>query len=51
MHVVTPTGRTDVLDTKAEARYLNDFLLVGDVLYQPHWDPSEFSAYAVGGVR
>lgn len=52
MHVVNADGTHEtVLDTKAEGRYLNDFLLVGDVLYQPHWEPSEFSAYAVGGVR
>lgn len=48
MHVVTPGGAHEtILDTRAEERLLNDFLLVGDVLYQPHWEPSEFSAYRV----
>lgn len=52
MHVVSADGTHEtLLDTKAEERYLNDFLLVGETLYQPHWEPSEFSAYAVGGVR
>lgn len=48
MHVVTPDGAHEtILDTRSEERLLNDFLLVGDVLYQPHWEPSEFSAYRV----
>lgn len=48
MHVVTSDGaHITVMDTQAEGRFLNDFLLVGDVLYQPHWEPSEFSAYRV----
>lgn len=48
MFVVSPDGSHDtILDTRAENRLLNDFLLVGDVLYQPHWEPSEFTAYRV----
>jgi glucose/arabinose dehydrogenase len=48
MHVVTPGGaHTTILDTREERRFLNDFLLVGEVLYQPHWEPSEFTAYRV----
>lgn len=48
MHVVAPDGaHTTIMDTQAERRFLNDFLLVGDMLYQPHWEPSEFSAYRV----
>jgi glucose/arabinose dehydrogenase len=48
MHVITPDGAHEtILDTRAEERFLNDFLLVGDILYQPHWEPSEFSAYRV----
>ena len=48
MHVVASDGtHAIVMDTRAEEVYLNDFLLVGDVLYQPHWEPSEMSAYRV----
>ncbi len=50
MHVVSPDGsHASIMDTKAEKRLLNDFLLVGDTLYQPHWDPGEMSAYRVIG--
>jgi DNA-binding beta-propeller fold protein YncE len=50
MHVVSPDGsHATIMDTKAEKRLLNDFLLVGDTLYQPHWDPGELSAYRVTG--
>lgn len=46
MHVVASDGtHATVMDTRSEERFLNDFLLVGDVLYQPHWEPSEMSAY------
>lgn len=48
MFVVSPDGSHEaILDTRAENRLLNDFLLVGDVLYQPHWEPSELTAYRV----
>ena len=49
MHVVNAANGTHetIMDTREENRYLNDFLLVGDVLYQPHWEPSEMSAYRV----
>lgn len=51
MHVVAADGtHTTIMDTKVEKRLLNDFLLVGDTLYQPHWDPSQFSAYRVSGL-
>lgn len=46
MHVVEANGaRQTILDTREEGRLLNDFLLVGDVVYQPHWEPGELSAY------
>lgn len=46
MHVVgRDGGHTTIMDTKAEGRLLNDFLLVGETLFQPHWDPGEISAY------
>lgn len=48
MHVVVADGtHATVMDTRAERRFLNDFLLVDDILYQPHWEPSEVSAYRV----
>ena len=48
MHVVAPDGTHEtILDSRAEKRFLNDFLLVGSVLYQPHWEPGEISAYRV----
>jgi DNA-binding beta-propeller fold protein YncE len=48
MFVVNADGSHEqILDTREEGRFLNDFLLVGDILYQPHWEPSEFTAYRV----
>lgn len=48
MFVVAPDGtHTSIMNTRAESRYFNDFLLVGDTLYQPHWEPNEMSAYRV----
>lgn len=38
-----------VLDTRAEERYLNDFITVGDLLIVPHWKPGELTAYRLGG--
>lgn len=47
MHVVdTADGSHEtIMDTRSEDRFLNDFLLIGGVLYQPHWEPSELTAY------
>jgi hypothetical protein len=49
MHVVnTADGSHEtIMDTRSENRFLNDFLLVADTLYQPHWEPSELTAYRV----
>ena len=48
MHVVTPEGGFEtIMDTRADEQLLNDFLLVGDMLYQPHWRPGALSAYRV----
>lgn len=48
MYAVAPDGtRRTILETRDDGRYLNDFLLIGDALYQPHWEPSELSAYRV----
>lgn len=51
MHVAAADGtHVTILDSRAENRFLNDFLLVGDTLYQPHWEPGEISAYRVSGA-
>jgi DNA-binding beta-propeller fold protein YncE len=49
MHVVNTAdgSHVTIMDTQSEERYLNDFLLIGDILYQPHWEPSELTAYRV----
>lgn len=49
MHVLnTADGSHEtIMDTRGENRLLNDFLLVGDVVYQPHWEPGELTAYRV----
>jgi outer membrane protein assembly factor BamB len=49
MHVVNAADGTHetIMDTQAENRFLNDFLMVGDIVYQPHWEPSELTAYRV----
>lgn len=52
MHVVAADGtHQTILDARSETLYLNDFLLVGDVLYQPHWEPGALSAYRLSGAR
>lgn len=46
MHVVAADGtHRTIMDSRAENIYLNDFLLVGDMLYQPNWEPSTVTAY------
>ncbi|GAM97669.1 periplasmic ATP/GTP-binding protein [alpha proteobacterium U9-1i] len=40
-----------LLDTQAEPRYQNDFLLLGDTLYQAQMAPGDVSAYRVTGIR
>jgi sugar lactone lactonase YvrE len=48
LHVVRPDGtHAVVLETRADSVYLNDFLLVGDTLYAPNWEPSTLRAYRV----
>jgi DNA-binding beta-propeller fold protein YncE len=48
MFLVSPDGAHEtIMDTRGENRLLNDFLLIDDVLYQPHWEPSELTAYRV----
>lgn len=52
LHVVSPGGAHEtVIDSREEGRFLNDFLRVDDMLYQPHWEPSELSAYRLGRAR
>ena len=38
-------GNTVLLDTRAEKKFLNDFILAGDTLYVPHWEPGALTAY------
>jgi hypothetical protein len=47
MHLVNTAdgSRETIMDTRSEERFMNDFLLVGAILYQPHWEPSELTAY------
>jgi len=48
MHVVAAEGTHEtILDTREENINLNDFLLVGDTLFQPHWAPGRLTAYRV----
>jgi len=48
MHVVGADGaHRTLMDSRAEKIYLNDFLLVDDVLYQPNWEPGTVTAYRV----
>ncbi len=48
MHIVAADGtHQTILDSRAQTIYLNDFLLVGDMLYQPNWEPSTITAYRV----
>lgn len=45
---VTADGTTSVLlDTREAKRYLNDFILLGDRLIVPNWEPGTLSAYRV----
>lgn len=45
---VTGTGDVEtILDTRADNIYLNDFLMVGDILLIPNWEPSTLTAYRV----
>jgi DNA-binding beta-propeller fold protein YncE len=48
LHVVGPDGtHRTVIDSRAGKIYMNDFLLVDDVLYQPNWEPGTVTAYRV----
>lgn len=48
MFVVGADGaHVSILNTREEGRFMNDFLLRDGVLYQPHWNPGELSAYRV----
>jgi len=45
---VTPEGEVStLLDTRADNIYLNDFLLLGDMLLIPNWQPGTLTAYRV----
>lgn len=49
VHVVDANdgSHETISDTRVEERYQNDSLLVGDVLYQAHWEPNEVTAFHV----
>jgi DNA-binding beta-propeller fold protein YncE len=48
MHVVTTDGtHRTIMDSRKEEVYLNDFLLAGNLLYQPNWEPGTLTAYRV----
>ena len=48
MHIVAADGsHRTVMDSREKEIYLNDFLLVNDVLYQPNWEPGTLTAYRV----
>lgn len=44
-HVRADGTSTVLLDGRKDKRYLNDFLLVGDRLLVPNWEPGTVSAY------
>ena len=44
-HVKADGASTVIMDTREAKRFLNDFILVGDVLLVPNWEPSTLTAY------
>ena len=44
-HVTKRGTSSTLLDTREQKRYLNDFLLVGDQLIVPNWEPGSITAY------
>jgi hypothetical protein len=40
-------AKTLLLDSRKEKSFINDFALVGDVLYVPHWEPGALGAYRI----
>ena len=44
-HVTARGTSSTLLDTREQKRYLNDFLLIGDRLIVPNWEPGSISAY------
>lgn len=45
---VSDEGGTEVLlDTQEKTQYMNDFLLMGDILLVPNWQPGSLTAYRV----
>lgn len=43
---VTPDGGSKaILDSRAEGRYINDFIKVGDLVIVPNWKPGSVTAY------
>jgi len=46
-HVSADGTTTTILDTREAPYFINDFNLVGDTLFVPHWQPGAVSAYRV----
>ncbi|RNF82085.1 ATP-binding protein [Lysobacter psychrotolerans] len=46
-HVRADGTSSTLLDTRQEKRYWNDFLLRGDLLLVPNWEPGTLSAYRI----
>ncbi|MGH8078777.1 MAG: SMP-30/gluconolactonase/LRE family protein, partial [Lysobacter sp.] len=46
-HVAADGTSSVLLDSREAKRYLNDFILVGDRLIVPNWEPSTLSAYRI----
>lgn len=46
----TDGSHQQIMDTRQEPRYLNDILRVGDMLYAPHWEPGELTAYRLDSI-
>ncbi len=46
-HVRADGSSRVLLDTREAKRYFNDFILLGDLLVVPNWEPSSVTAYRV----
>lgn len=46
-HLATDGSLSVLIDSRASETYINDFILVGDRLYVPHWKPGSLAAYRV----
>lgn len=50
LFLVKPDGSHEVLiDSRKQERFINDFIVVGDLLIMPNWKPGALTAYRLGG--